>query len=86
MIRRTGIGGFVGNSLRYIKGFFQPSYSVTSVSVDAPDSTYGLRSTINGTLGLYSKITVTQGVSGVIEGTQGVSSAITSTKGVRSTI
>ncbi len=46
MIRRKGIGGFVGNSLHWIKGVFKPSYSKTSAFVLPPTRSDGFASII----------------------------------------
>ena len=45
-MRRSGLGGFVGGSIHWIKGFFKPEYSLTSAAVLAPDVVVAGRSTI----------------------------------------
>jgi len=76
MIRRKGKAGFVGNSIYWIKGFFFPSYSITSVTLDPPDSSLGLLSLIDDSdLGLISLITANgQGVLSSVAATAGYSS------------
>jgi len=92
MIKRRGLGGFVGNSLTRIKGLFRTAYSITSVTVDAPNLTEGLVSiiisagqgvsspiTANGQ-GLLSTITATSGFSSIMQTNgQGVTSKIIET-------
>jgi len=98
MIRRKGIAGFVGNSVYWIKGFFKPSYSVTSITVDPPNLTIGFMSIIQevgkGALstitsdgsGVLSTIEQSSGFLSIIQSKgKGVSSAITETgQGVES--
>jgi len=80
MIRRKGLAGFVGNSYYWIKGFFVPSYSVTSVAPVAPDKTFGIFSKIS-TAGVSILTSITSDGSGVlssINNSQGVASKMSS--------
>jgi len=63
MIKRRGLGGFVGNSLTRIKGLFRTAYSLTSVTVLPPDITDGIVSTMTQDgFGVTSQITGGDGV------------------------
>jgi hypothetical protein len=98
IIWRDGKAGFVGAAKRFIKGFFSPVYSKTSVAVIPPDKTFGVLSIIQDRgLGVNSLMTVSLGVSSGMDSSNGllsviqsrglgVSSSINNSQGVDSTL
>jgi len=89
MIRRKGISGFVGNSIKWIKGVFSPSYSITSINIEPPNRSHGEASIITSSgLSVVGKISLTgQSYLSTINDTFGLSCIIQSAgKSVNSNI
>ncbi len=86
---RSGLAGFAGASKKLIKGFFSPSYSLSSVTVDPPDRADGFFSIVTPVgLGVLSKINLTgQSYLSTINASIGLSCIIHDTsKGVLSNV
>jgi len=77
---REGKAGFVGGSKRFIKGFFDFSFTLTSEDAITPTSSFGVNSLISehgqGVVGIINA--QGQGVSGTIYESIGISSIIES--------